>query len=33
MKKKGIHNPYSKIFIGGAGQGGTMALYYALTSK
>ena len=33
MKKKGIVRPYSRIFIGGAGQGVTMALHYAMTSK
>lgn len=33
MKSKGVANPYSKIYIGGAGQGATMALHYALTSK
>lgn len=33
MKKNGVVNPYMRIFIGGAGQGGTMALYYAMSSK
>lgn len=33
MKSKGVKNPYQKIYIGGSGQGATMALHYALTSK
>jgi predicted esterase len=33
MTKRGIVNPYSHIYIGGVGQGATMALYYAMNSK
>lgn len=33
MTKNGVVSPYSRIYIGGVGQGGTMALHYAFTSK
>ena len=33
MTNNGVANPYSRIYIGGVGQGATMALHYAFTSK